>query len=403
LPFPTLVAFIVNLIRRSLQLEISSFASFLKISDASKQAFSKARKNLSPKVFQLLNQKLVAEFYSENTFKTFKGFRILAIDGSTVRLPKSEELYKEFGTHTKAGSVPLATTSVLYDVLNHITLDAVLYPFRASERSMAMDHFKTMLNLDKLTKNNDVIVFDRGYPSLFLIFYLLHIQKHFVIRIYDHFINEINDVIKGGMNDTILTIPAFKKERSISKDFKQYLPDLDKNAVATIRVLIFDLSSGEKEIIVTSLIDQQEFPATEIFALYAKRWNVEEHYKLYKCIASIENFSGESKLAIEQDFHATVFTCNAASLLAQEAQEELESMQPKENRKYTYQINRNILVGTIKNEILEVLLGNNNLEEYCEQLKQRLKRSLVAIRPGRSYPRPYRTRLWKPIRDKSCL
>lgn len=98
-----------------------------------------------------------------------------------------------------------------------------------------------------------------------------------------------------------------------------------------VRVVVFTLSSGEKEVIVTSLLDKEKFSYDDIFKLYALRWNVEEGYKFYKSIAEIENFSGKSKLAIEQDFFATIFACNISSLLMQEAQDELNQARSESN------------------------------------------------------------------------
>lgn len=391
MPFPVLVSYIINLIRRSLQFELSAFASFVNLPDVSKQAFSQARKKLSPAVFILLNRKLITEFYFDNAFKTFKGFRLLGVDGSTLRLPCSDELYNAFGSHPKEGSVPLAKTSVLYDVLNHLTLHATLAPYHgASEKSMAQEHFEELQLLDHEVpgeKPEDLIVFDRGYPSHFFMFFLRSRNKHFLFRVPENSIAEINKAVKSGIRDSIIDIVLTKEKLRHMPDFAKYLPNL-VNKTLKVRVAVFDLSSGEKEILVTSVVDQNRLTYDDLFRVYAMRWNIEEHYKLYKCITEIENFSGESKLAIEQDFFATVFTCNAASLLAQEAQDELNQSAVDKETKYSYKINRNILVGTVKNEILEVLLGNQNLAKYCEKLKKRLKRSLIAIRPGRSYPRP---------------
>jgi hypothetical protein len=400
LPFPVLISFIINFIRRSLQIEISNFASFLKMPDVSKQAFSQARKKLSHLVFILLNQKLLEEFYTDNDFKTFKGLRILAIDGSTIRLPDNEEVYAEFGSQiTKEGKkigVPLAKTSVVYDVLNQMMIHVSLNHYSFSEKRMAIENFDALSKLEAINNTkidgnpiSDLLLFDRGYPSAFLMFYIAQeLKKQFLMRVNSRFLKEINETVKNGTRDEIITISARRKYQDLHENFAQYMPWIDKDASMQIRVAVFDLSSGEKEIIVTSLLDQDQFTYSDLFEMYNMRWGAEENYKLIKCVARIENFSGESKLAVLQDFYATVFTCNISSLLSLEAQEELEQESSNKECKYTYKINRNILIGAIKNEILEVLLGDSNLEEYCKILKQRIKRSLVSVRPGRSFERP---------------
>lgn len=404
LPFSVLVTYIMNMIRKSLQLEISSFANFINLPDVSKQAFSQARQKLSAETFITLNRSLIKEFYSDNEVETFKGFRVLAIDGSTIRLPKVDALYNYFKAN-KEDSVPLANVSLLYDVFNNLSLNATLQPYiGTSEKSMGMEHFQELDNLNKdiNTKYNDIILFDRGYLSHFLIFFLHQNNKNFLFRASTSTISEVADVLKSTERDVIVNVVLTKEKLKYKPDFKKYDINLDNMSIK-VRVTIHDLPSGEKEILVSSLIDQTQISYDELFYLYGKRWNIEENYKLFKCITAIENFSGESKLAIEQDFYATVFTCNIGSMLAQEAQEEVNLAAADKETKYEYKINRNILIGTLKNEILEVFLGDQDLTLFCNKLKQRLKRSLVAVRPGRSFKRFFRYRNRRPLIHKNCL
>lgn len=398
LSFPSVVSFIINFARRSLQIELNAFSDLLEKPDVSKQAFSQARQKLSPKAFTMLNEKLITETYSDNDIKTFKGLRVLAVDGSTIRLPVSDELYKEYGAITTANSIPMARASVLFDVLNDVAIHAVLRRCFTSERDMAIEHMKVLCRLDSSIINGnhtgDLIIYDRGYPSVFSFFFHQKKKKHFLMRCNNtHFIAETKTILESGLRDVVITIPAYKASYH-SQDFKKYLPKMKKNATMQIRVLVFDLSSGEKEVIVTSLLDQELFTYDDIRKLYNMRWGIEENYKFYKAIAEIENFSGKSKLVIEQDFYATIFACNIASLLAQEALDELKEeevltqMQAKP-RKYAFKINRNVLIGTMKNEIIHILLSDLDLDEYCQKIKVRIKRSLVSIRPDRRYPRKH--------------
>jgi len=405
LPFTTLIALIMNLIRKSLQVEIGSFTRFLNIRSFSKQAFSKARKKLSSVVFELLNEKLLVEFYTDNDFKIYKGLRVLAIDGSTLRLPNEEELYESFGFYEGNGikSIPLASISTLYDVLNDLTLHAVLTPYCASERDMAKKNINMLCELGTpihcdVKEISDLLLFDRGYPSGLFMNFLLSKKKHFLMRAQNSF-RVTKEAIQTGKRDLIVDLSVLNKSQQTRAKFSKE----EKNETITVRILIYTLSSNEKEIIITSLLDQNKFTYNDIFKLYRLRWTIEENYKLYKCIADIENFSGRSKLAIEQDFHATVFTCNIASVLAQEAQEEIEQRPSNKDRKYEYKINRSVLIGTIKDEIVEVLLGDQNLDEYCTKLKEHIKRSLTPIRPGRNNPRIKRSVNRKITINKRCL
>ena len=46
-----------------------------------------------------MNQEAVVKtLYSDNDYQTFWGFRVLAMDGSKLLLPDSEDVREEFGT-----------------------------------------------------------------------------------------------------------------------------------------------------------------------------------------------------------------------------------------------------------------------------------------------------------------
>lgn len=92
----------LNFLRKSLALEIENFTSFLKLSDSAKftkSAFVQARKKIKPEVYKKLSHTLLEEFYNDNepAIKRWKGFRLLAIDGTRITLPITEELKEVYG------------------------------------------------------------------------------------------------------------------------------------------------------------------------------------------------------------------------------------------------------------------------------------------------------------------
>ena len=59
-----------------------------------KQAFSEARQKIKPLAFTILNDNFIKTYYKEN-YKTIKGYLLLAIDGSDIEIPNTENLRKE--------------------------------------------------------------------------------------------------------------------------------------------------------------------------------------------------------------------------------------------------------------------------------------------------------------------
>lgn len=388
LNFPTLIAFFVNLAKRSLQIELSKFMKFANLPDVSKQALSKARKKLSPEAFVLLNNELIKEFYTDNDVKLFNKYRLLAVDGSTIPLPKTDTLMEKYGTCQghRRNAGPIGRVSTMFDVLNKLTLHAELAPYGTSEKALAKSHLAHLLQVNHSVK--DLLLFDRNYPSTELMFILQLYEKDFVMRCSRCVRSEINKAAAAEDADQIVTLAALRTTGKPNKKIlKQKLPHLNDESVIDVRVLTCTLKSGEKEILVTSLTDKNQFPAQILFDLYAKRWDIEENYKTYKSILEIENFSGKSELAVQQDFHATVFTSNVVSLLITEAQTEIEEECVGKKFKYKYKVNKNVSVGILKNELINILLSDYDLDVYCEKLKEKIKQNLVPIRPNRSFKR----------------
>lgn len=81
-----------------------------------KVALSKARMKLKYEAFIELNHHLCDFFYEHFHSKTWFGHRLVAIDGSTARLPNIEAIAKHFGIWKgrKGDSCPIARVSQMF-------------------------------------------------------------------------------------------------------------------------------------------------------------------------------------------------------------------------------------------------------------------------------------------------
>lgn len=397
--FPILILLILNLLRKSLQVELCSFKKFMSLPRISKQAFSAARKKLLPTAFVELNKIFTKEFYFDNEFKKFLGYRLIAVDGSTLQLPEGDAIKEKYGTCSNP-DMNMARISHAYDPLNEITLDAVMRPYKVCERSMAFDH---ILKIPPANDTKDLYLFDRGYPFITLIFFLLFHKKNFVMRCSTAWLAAVNQVLKSGKRDAIIEINPRMLVGDKRKEFQKILPDVCLKSFIKIRVLIIQLSTGEEEILITSLLDKNLFEYKIFKNLYHLRWGGEENYKFHKVRIEIENFSGKTTHAIEQDFHATVLTANIRALLAEEAQTEEEQIY-RGKYKYEYKINKNISISVLKNEIVKALFDpERDLLIFCEQMKKEMKQSIIPIRPGREFAHKRKTLRKYPMNRRRAL
>src|SRR5665647_1866718 len=122
LPFPNMIFFLMNMIKGSLQDELDYFFKAVHAEEVStrtvtKSAFTKARKKLHHDAFVELGRNLVLFFYDHFPCRKWKGFQILAIDGSTIKVPRTKACADHFGAlnPAKGEACPLARISTLFD------------------------------------------------------------------------------------------------------------------------------------------------------------------------------------------------------------------------------------------------------------------------------------------------
>lgn len=376
------LSFISNLIRKSLSLEIENYIWFVnatnsnKLSTFTKSAFVQCRKKINPKVFDYLSSVIIDEFYTDNdlSVKLWKGFRLLAVDGSTLTLPQTKELEKIYGlakNQTTTGVVK-ARISVLYDVLNNYVLDGQISPLKTGEIQLAKKHLK-------VTKEKDLIIYDRGYPSFDLVFEHLNLNRDFLMRVKIGFNIIVKDFVASNKKSKIVEI---KPRKGFDFSTKQY----NKNTTIKVRLILVILKDGSKEVLMTSLLNSKTYSTKTFKELYLKRWQVETFYDELKNKMKVEKFSGYSNQTILQDFSACLFVSNIQTLIVSEITDEINKN--KQHRtKYKYKVNNNLSYGFLKNRIIDLFQTDKDIEIINQELKELFKRHIIPIRPNRSIPR----------------
>ena len=378
----------LNFLRKSLSLEIENFMGLFRIGSNSKftkSAFVQARKKVSPEVFDRLSQILLNEFYTDNApaIKLWKGFRLLGVDGSRITLPITSELKAIYGeTKNQSDTVLVqARCSVIYDVLNKYVLEGVLGPIKRGERDLALEHLAHC-------KDNDLIIYDRGYPSYDFINEHLKRGFDYLMRVKTGYSGLIKDFDKSGKKSLVVDLYPGKNVKLSNKEYT-------KNSPIKVRLIRIELGQGQVEILMTSLLDSNPYPTNQFKELYFKRWGVETFYDELKNKLRIEHFSGYSNQSILQDFKAALFVSNVQTLIISELEEELK--ESNLGKKYDYKINTNISYGLLKNRVVTLFLDEKSAgTDIVEELKSLYKSHLVPIRPNRKFernPGKYRSRI----------
>jgi len=364
---------------KSVQNVVNEAMSWLDFPLITASAYSQARYKLKHTAFIALNQTAIVEtMYSDDDYHKFWGFRVLAIDGSKVVLPNTENVREAFGTIAYSngkdseiqGQHPYALASVLYDVLNRVAIDARLGKARAYEIDLAVEHLAH-------TQAKDLLTMDRNYPSYRMLAQLMQSKRDYVVRCSAASFAVARSMLKGeGADSQIVTLKPCAGQRPIIN--KLGLPLSLK--VRFVRVI---LSTGENEVLITSLHDEAKYPSADFAKLYYLRWGIETFYGLLKTRLGLENFTGTQAEAVRQDFHSSVYLTGLESILTDAAQKQLDAKETK----YPQTVNRCVSFNAMKNHAFELLLGKTETGDLEAKLTALFLTNPTLDRKHRNPPR----------------
>ena len=381
LPLNRIAGIIVNLPKRSLSIEIQEFFDSLGkgLESSTKGAFSLQRTKLQALFFQVWNQWLVKCFYEHygTRVKRWRGFRLLAVDGSTAYLVNKKDVIEHFGTQDNQHvSIPMARVMQIQDILNDITVWGDIRPIHETEQSIIAQQI-SRLHEDSLT------LFDRGFPS-YALMYLLSSQerpRHFVMRCRTGFNKELMQFLRSRKNSKVVEL---KPSAEAIATLLSYGHIVTSNTIIKVRMAKVKLSNGEVELLLTNLYDEKLFTVDDLKNLYGFRWGIETTYNKQKNQQQMEQFSGHRVICIQQDYAAGLFVANLQSLIEKQCEDYLQKINTR--RKHRYRINRNTSWSSLKQSIIKLFLQNDS-EEILLQIQKAFERNVEPIRPGRKYPR----------------
>jgi len=375
LPLDILVLFISKLCKKTLSVELENFFHDMGLEHpCTVSAFTQQRKKLQATFFQSLNDLLLLSYsyHCSRDIKRWKGYRIIAVDGSNISLVNTPALQEYFGGQRNQECFFVqAKTLYCYDVLNELVLSGQISPYRTGELNLAYPLIK---NFEK----DMLLIYDRNYFNYKMI--ALHLWKQeenkFIIRAKEKNL-AVNAFIKSEKTSEIVEL--YPTPSAIAGLLKEGI-NITRDKAIQVRLVRVDLGSTI-EVLATNLWDE---PSNNFKELYHKRWEIETNINLQKNILQLECFSGLTVQTIQQDFYATIFLANLHSILIKEAQEMLNKSSSK--RKYPQKVNKNKSQGKLRLTLTQ-LFQSKTKRMVLDMLYNYFIRDPVPVRKGRSYPR----------------
>jgi hypothetical protein len=204
----------------------------------------------------------------------WKGRGVKLADGTTVSMPDTPENQREYPQirRQKPGvGFPLARMVVLFSLAVGTVLEAAIGPYRGKETG----EISLLRTLYDSFEPDDVLLGDRIYCTYFDIVMLQQRGVDVVVRLHQRRCADFRRGRRLGRDDHLIT---WRKPRScprwMDKATFQSLPDELTVREVRVRVNIPGFRT-DSLVVVTTLLDAEEYSASDLAELYRARWQAE--------------------------------------------------------------------------------------------------------------------------------
>lgn len=346
---------------------------------ASVSAFVQQRNKILPETLQRIFQEFVKRTLPS---EPFHGYRLLAVDGSDLRLPtNSKDSFSSISNLDDGKYYNLVHLNAMYDILNKVYVDAVIQGKKGMN-----EHSAVVTMVDRSTMPGSVLVLlDRGYESFNTIAHFQEKGWKYLIRAKDSYgmISNLGLPVTDTFDEDILLTLTRRQTKEtlqlIKEQPKRYRwiqphttfdyikPKESKLYALHFRTVRVKISEDAYETIYTNL-DREQFPPEKIKEIYHMRWGIETSFRELKYAVGLISLHSKKKDFMLQEVFARLIMYNYASLISR-------NVPAPELRKVNFSVAMDLCRQYFKHK-----LSANTLIDL-------IRKHLSPIRPGRQFVR----------------
>lgn len=229
-----------------------------------RSSLCRARSRLGEDVMETLFRLVAGPLATPDTPGAWwRGLRLLALDGTQFDVPDSTSNGDTFdgpSTGDTPFGFPQVRATVLAEIGTHGVLDARLGGYRDGERSLAYP-------LASSTGPGDLVIADRGFWSVEFAHAFTATGANLLVRLQSNHLGTAQEELADGSYVSMMR-PGKEVRLRAAREGRT----LPKQTV--YRVITF--TKDEKTAYLgTTLLDPEQYPASELIALYRQRWEIE--------------------------------------------------------------------------------------------------------------------------------
>jgi transposase len=342
----------------------------------SEEAFVQARKLMPPNFWVALIL-LLGEIFQERhgRWLQWKGFRLLALDGTCLTLPRYKKLGKHFGYARNKRGTPRPQARL---VMLHLPLVRLPWRYELAPRSQGESTVAARLLRD--LQKDDLVLMDRGFFHFGLFRQIQDAKAFFAIRQIKRVRFKKLEVL-GFKDRLVFWKPAarrWKGQSMVLRVIDYQIKGFRPSAIVT-NVTDADRVSREQFV---GLADSGAWTSQRDAGLYHRRWEIETTFREMKSTQQMEqSLRGRTPETIEYEVHGHVLLYLLTRWLMVQAAE---------------QYGADPLRLSFTAAVQEILFAapllpiSSGPRQRCllQRMLRRIAAALVPARPGRHYPRP---------------
>jgi len=315
-----------------------------------RQSFSAAREKINYAAFKELFDKSCELAIEGDGARTYKGYRLFAVDGTSFAVGPLDKMKEYFSESTSTPDRAMCRIGAIVDVLEESIVTACAKPLNVGERAIAIEQIEELGFVA-----NVLYLFDRGYwtPKL------------------------TADIIKNGQKFLMRLASNINNPSVADENGNEY----------ALRRYSFTLPGGNVETLLTN-IPEEEMSDDELAALYAKRWGIETKYLELKELLQIDRFSGETANIVLQDIYSTLYISNLLAFICLESDETIKVKTAGKDNKYEQKTNRAQCIAVIRKRFIDIFMIDDPVKRSAALDRLIRDISKCVTRVGKSKPRP---------------
>jgi Insertion element 4 transposase N-terminal/Transposase DDE domain len=274
-------------------------------------ALTQARARLGPEPMEWLFLRSGEEWANRSAdADRWRGLALYGVDGTTLRVADSAENRAHFGGQDsgrhdrgcdeRQSGYPLVKLVVLMALRSHVISAAVFGPYGTDERTYATSLWQTM-------PDHSLVLVDRNHLQASVLVPLMSTgtARNWMTRAKST--TKFTSIRRLGPGDDLI-------EFKVSTEARRKDPSLPTHFDA--RAIKYQRKGYRPQLLLTSLVDPEKYPASELRELYHERWEIELGFGELKTdmLERLETIRSKSPSAVAQEMWGLLIAYNLVRL-----------------------------------------------------------------------------------------